>query len=50
MGDVSEVTAYTATLAHERIEVEDTAVAILKFSDGALGMIGRDYSGVSRIP
>jgi len=39
MGSVSEVTAYTATLAHERIEVEDTAVAILKFSDGALGMI-----------
>jgi UDP-N-acetyl-2-amino-2-deoxyglucuronate dehydrogenase len=34
-----EVFAYTGCLAHERIEVEDTAVAVLKFSSGALGMI-----------
>jgi len=34
-----EVSAMTATLAHERIEVEDTAVATLKFSSGALGII-----------
>ena len=27
MGDVAAITAMTATLAHERIEVEDTAVA-----------------------
>src|ERR687898_2170161 len=39
MGEVVEVTAYTGLLAHERIEVEDTAVAILKFADGALGTI-----------
>jgi UDP-N-acetyl-2-amino-2-deoxyglucuronate dehydrogenase len=39
MGPVDEVTAYTGLLAHERIEVEDTAVAILKFSGGALGTI-----------
>lgn len=39
IGDVSEVFAYTATLAYERIEVEDTAVASLKFSNGALGVI-----------
>lgn len=39
MGDVTEVSAYTATLAHERIEVEDTAVASLKFANGALGVI-----------
>src|SRR5215212_6716686 len=39
MGPVVEVTAYTGLLAHERIEVEDTAVAILKFADGALGNI-----------
>ncbi len=39
MGPVVEVTAYTGLLAHERIEVEDTAVAILKFSGGALGTI-----------
>jgi UDP-N-acetyl-2-amino-2-deoxyglucuronate dehydrogenase len=39
MGPVVEVTAYTDLLAHERIEVEDTAVAILKFAGGALGTI-----------
>jgi UDP-N-acetyl-2-amino-2-deoxyglucuronate dehydrogenase len=39
MGPVLEVTAYTGLLAHERIEVEDTAVAILKFACGALGTI-----------
>nr|MBA2784416.1 Gfo/Idh/MocA family oxidoreductase [Rubrobacteraceae bacterium] len=39
MGPVLEVTAYTGLLAHERIEVEDTAVAILKFVNGTLGTI-----------
>jgi UDP-N-acetyl-2-amino-2-deoxyglucuronate dehydrogenase len=39
MGPVIEVTAYTGLLAHERIEVEDTAVAILKFANGTLGTI-----------
>ena len=39
MGPVVEVTAYTGLLAHEKIEVEDTAVAILKFAGGALGTI-----------
>ena len=39
MGDPAEVSSYTATLAHERIEVEDTAAAILRFKNGALGMI-----------
>ena len=39
MGPALEVTAYTGLLAHERIEVEDTAVAILKFACGALGTI-----------
>lgn len=39
MGDVSAVSAMTATLAHERIEVEDTAVACLHFKNGALGVI-----------
>ena len=39
MGRVVEVHAYTGLLAHERIEVEDTAVAILKFDGGALGTI-----------
>jgi len=39
MGPVTEVTAHTALLAHERIEVEDTAVATVKFANGALGTI-----------
>jgi predicted dehydrogenase len=39
MGPVSEVTAHTATLAHERIAVEDVAVATLRFENGALGVI-----------
>ena len=39
MGNVSEVFALTATLAHERIEVEDTAAAVLKFANGAIGVI-----------
>ena len=39
MGDVAAVSGFTATLAHERIEVEDTAVAVLRFKSGALGVI-----------
>jgi predicted dehydrogenase len=39
MGDVDTIQAMTARLAHERIEVEDTAVAILRFKNGALGVI-----------
>lgn len=39
MGPVAEITAHTATLAHERIAVEDVAVASLRFANGALGTI-----------
>lgn len=39
MGDVAEVSAQAATLAHERIEVEDVVTASLKFKNGALGVI-----------
>ena len=39
LGTPVEVFAYTACLAHERIEVEDTAVAVVKFASGALGVI-----------
>ena len=39
MGDVATVQALTATLAHHRIEVEDAAVAALRFQNGALGVI-----------
>jgi predicted dehydrogenase len=39
MGPVRSVAGFTACLAHERIEVEDTAVACLHFENGALGVI-----------
>src|SRR5437764_14840285 len=39
MGDVDTIQGLTATLAHDRIEVEDTAVAALRFKNGALGVI-----------
>jgi predicted dehydrogenase len=39
MGDVAEVTGFTSTLAHERIEVEDVGVASLKFRSGAIGVM-----------
>ncbi len=39
MGRAKAVTAMTALRAHERIEVEDTAVATIEFASGALGTI-----------
>ena len=39
MGPVVSVQAYTGTLGHQRIEVEDLAVAALEFENGALGVI-----------
>jgi UDP-N-acetyl-2-amino-2-deoxyglucuronate dehydrogenase len=39
MGDATHIGGFTATLAHERIEVEDTAAACLRFANGALGVI-----------
>ncbi|MFE7063191.1 Gfo/Idh/MocA family protein [Sutcliffiella sp. NPDC057660] len=39
MGPVESVFARTATLAHERMEVEDVAVATVTFKNGALGTI-----------
>ena len=39
MGRPVEVFAYTGTLAHERIEVEDAAVAVVRFENGALGVL-----------
>ena len=38
-GDVKRLSASTACLIHEGIEVEDTAVAILEFESGARGVI-----------
>jgi predicted dehydrogenase len=38
-GPVRAIAAVTGILAHERIEVEDTAVAALEFANGGLGTI-----------
>ena len=37
MGPVDEVFAYAETLNHERLEVEDTLVAVMRYRNGALG-------------
>jgi predicted dehydrogenase len=39
MGDVADVVGMTATLAHERIEVEDVGSAIVRFKNGAIGTL-----------
>lgn len=39
MGPVESVQAFTGTLGHERIEVEDVAAAAVRFASGALGLI-----------
>jgi UDP-N-acetyl-2-amino-2-deoxyglucuronate dehydrogenase len=39
MGDIAEVAAFTGTLAHKRIEVEDVGAATLKFKNGAVGVL-----------
>lgn len=39
MGDVAEVCGLTATLAHERIEVEDVGAAVVRFANGAIGTL-----------
>lgn len=38
-GDVIEISAFVDTIGHQGIEVEDNAVAIVKFKNGALGVI-----------
>jgi UDP-N-acetyl-2-amino-2-deoxyglucuronate dehydrogenase len=39
LGRPVEVFAYTGTLAHQRIEVEDVAVGVVRFENGALGVL-----------
>lgn len=39
MGPVESVQSCAATIGHEGIEVEDTAVAVLRYANGALGVI-----------
>ncbi len=38
-GPIKELSAYAGCIAHKRIEVEDSAVAALRFKNGALGAI-----------
>ena len=47
MGPVVSLNAYIATLGHPQIEVEDTAVAILRFKNKALGFI---YGSTASFP
>ena len=39
MGDIDEISGYWANLNHPYIEVEDTALAMIRFKSGALGAI-----------
>lgn len=39
MGPVEEVQSFTETIGHKRIKVEDNAIAIIRFKNGALGVI-----------
>jgi predicted dehydrogenase len=39
VGPIKSIQARTALLAHKRIEVEDAAVATVRFASGALGVI-----------
>ena len=39
VGPVESVSAFADCLTHERMETEDTAVAVLRFANGALGVI-----------
>jgi predicted dehydrogenase len=39
LGEPVEVSAYSATLAHDRIEVEDTLIANIRFAGGALATL-----------
>ncbi|GAA3811847.1 Gfo/Idh/MocA family protein [Streptomyces chiangmaiensis] len=39
LGEPVEVFAYADLLAHQNIEVEDTAVATIRFANGALGIV-----------
>src|SRR5204862_4161285 len=50
MGPATHVSAFTALLAHERIEVEDTAVACVRFASGALGVIEATTSVFPGLP
>ena len=51
LGPVESICAFADCLAHERIEVEDTAVAAVRYRSGAMGVIECTtsiYPGLSR--
>jgi predicted dehydrogenase len=50
MGQVTHIQGFTAMLAHQRIEVEDTAVACLRFAGGALGVLQATTSVYPGLP
>src|SRR4029077_16332458 len=39
MGEIDEITGYWANLNHPYIEVEDTALAMIRFKNGGLGSV-----------
>lgn len=49
-GPVATVTAHTRTAGHERIEVEDVAVAVLTFANGAVGTIVASTAAYPGLP
>ncbi len=50
MGPATHVSSFGATLAHERIEIEDTCVASIRFASGALGTIIAATSAFPGVP
>jgi UDP-N-acetyl-2-amino-2-deoxyglucuronate dehydrogenase len=50
VGGVASVFAQTSTAAHERIEVEDTAVATLVFKNGAVGTFVASTAAYDGLP
>ena len=50
MSGVKSVFAYTGTVAHQRIEVEDMGVAIVEFINGAKGVIEGSTSAYPGLP
>lgn len=50
LGRPVAVFAHTARLAHERIVVEDTAVATVRFAGGALGVLHATTAGFPGLP
>ena len=50
LGPVVEISAMTACRTHKRIEVEDVAIAALRFKSGALGLIQGSTSAYPGFP